>query len=300
MSMRTSHAVRVTDRSGVVSYEDAGRWHSPDALLGWGSVSKVMVAAVARALVADGALAWSSTVTELTGVEAPAQLTLEALIEHRSGLPRLLPEQARMVRDPYRPFTDTRFDAEVLPRLGELAGAVPAEPEYSNLGYAVLTRAIELSQRAPWLGLLRDLVVRPAGLASDAVTLTPGANAVRARGLRGNVLEEWDLSTGPFSGAGGLWASIDTVSTLARTALEPGSLLDPLSGRTSWIDDRPRFWHNGATLRSGGIVVVDVAAGTVIAAHTVGGLPTSNATQAEKLVASLLGEGDAASTGSAS
>ena len=139
-----------------------------------------------------------------------------------------------------------------------------------------------------------------SGLASDAVTLTPGADAVRARGLRGNVLEEWDLSTGPFSGAGGLWASIDTVSTLARTALEPGSLLDPLSGRTSWIDDRPRFWHNGATLRSGGIVVVDVAAGTVIAAHTVGGLPSSNATQAEKLVASLLGEGDAASTGSAS
>ncbi len=288
MSLRTSRAVRVADRAGRVSHEDLGRAHRADALLGWGSVSKVMVAAVARALVADGALAWTTTVTQLTGVAAPGWLTLEALVEHRSGLPRLVPEQARMIRDPYGPFTDARFDDEVVPRLGELAPAVPTDPEYSNLGYAVLTRAIERSQGTPWLELLRDLVVRPAGLAREAVTLTPGADAVRARGLRGNVLEEWDLSTGPFSGAGGLWASIETMSALARTALDPGSLLDPLSGRTAWVDDRPRFWHNGATLRSGGIVVVDVDAGTVTAAHTVGGLPTSNATQAEKLVADLL------------
>lgn len=248
-----------------------------------------MVAAVARALVADDAFEWSTTVAELTGVAAPASLTVEALVEHRSGLPRLLPEQARMIRDPYGSFTDVRFDAEVLPRLGELTGAVTAEPEYSNLGYAVLTPAIESSQGVSWLELLRDLVVRPAGLAGDTVTLAPGADAVRARGLRGNVLEEWDLSTGPFSGVGGLWTSIETMSTLAGTALDPGSLLDPLSGRTAWVDDRPRFWHNGATLRSGGIVVVDLDARTVIAAHTVGGLPTTNATQAEKLVASVLG-----------
>lgn len=291
MSLRTSRAVRVTGRDGAVSHAEHGPWHAADALASWGSVSKVMVAAVARALVESRALAWSTTVAEVTGDAVPDGVTIGALVEHRSGLPRLLPEQARMVRDPYGPYTDARFDDEVLPRLASLVGPVRSEPDYSNLGYAVLTRVLERSQGAPWVELLRDVVVEPAGLPREAVTLTPGPDAVRARGVLGGVLEEWDLSTGPFSGAGGLWASIATMTTLAGTALDPGSLLDPLSGRTAWVDDRPRFWHNGATLRSGGIVVVDVEAGTVTAAHTVGGLPTSNATQAEKLVADLLGRG---------
>ena len=284
----------MTTRNGDLHHADFGRWHSADALACWGSVSKVLLAALTRALVERGNLTWDTTVGELTGMRAPDALTVEALVSHRSGLPRLLPEQARMIRDPYGPFTDERFDAEVLPRLNELAAKPTTESEYSNLGYAVLTRALEIAEGRSWIEMLRELVVVPAGLEPQSVTLDPGttqeqgAAVVRARSLAGRVLDEWDLSTGPFSGAGGLWASIATMSALARTALEPGSPLDPLSGTTAWIAEHPRFWHNGAVMRSGGIVVVDVMAETVTIAHSVGGLPTGNATRAEKLAAAVM------------
>src|SRR5699024_5059059 len=71
VSLRTSRAVRVTGRDGAVSHAEHGPWHAADALASWGSVSKVMVAAVARALVESRALAWSTTVAEVTGDAVP-------------------------------------------------------------------------------------------------------------------------------------------------------------------------------------------------------------------------------------
>lgn len=79
MSLRTSRAVRMTSRDGAVRHAEHGPGHAADALASWGSVSKVMVAAVAR--------------------------------------------------DPYGPYTDARFDDEVLPRLASLVGPVRSEPD---------------------------------------------------------------------------------------------------------------------------------------------------------------------------
>lgn len=118
----------------------------------WASGTKVVTAALVRALVTDGLLDWEARITELLGAPAPDQMTVASLVKHRSGLPRTLPKQRPTSPDPYRQWTNARFDERVLPELVELAGSgTPSEVAYSNLGYAVLARALEIRLERGWL-----------------------------------------------------------------------------------------------------------------------------------------------------
>ena len=246
----------------------------------------MFVAALVRSLVADGTIGWDTTAGDLLGVAAPGTLTVEALVTHRSGLPRLLPGQERS-RDPYGSWTDERFDAEVLPQLGALTGEPGVEPVYSNLAYAVLVRALETGLGAPWIDQLRTRVVEPAGLPGSAVGLLAPDGVVRSRSLTGRALDDWDVSTGPFSGGGGLCSTVPDMVRLLGSALAGTSELDPRRTPHAWEGSAPRWWHRGALLRSGCVLLVDVERKTVVAAHVAGGFPGRGAEDAERAVARL-------------
>ncbi len=146
-----SLAYRIRD-DGELTIEAFGPLHKPDngtePLLEWGSISKTVTAHLAQRLHDAGVIGLDDPVTaSLPQTRLPETVTIRTLAEHTSGLPRLpkgLVATRDEAKDPYAKYTHEYFDREVLPQL-----ALWHNPEkvgtmgYSNLGYAVLTRALE-------------------------------------------------------------------------------------------------------------------------------------------------------------
>lgn len=293
MTLRKSTAAAL-HRPGQEDVTDYGRWHDPATPVAWASVTKLFLAATVRSLVTDGSWTWETPAAELLGVSAPDELTVRALLEHRSGLPRLLPEQSRELIDPYRAWTDERFDEAVLPRLPELITGEPGREEYSNLGYAVLTRALERDQGQGWLDLLRTRVLTPLGVDPLGFSLggsgRDGLDVVLSRSLVGGAQWDWDASAGPFSGAGGLCAPVPLMLRTLVSALEHPSELDPRRTPHAWLAGPDGVYtFRGALMRSGSVVVVQPDTGRVGVAHAVGGMASRGAEHAEAALTRLAG-----------
>lgn len=279
-------------RPGREDLSAYGRWHSPDTPVAWASVTKLFLASTVRALVARDALSWDTCVGDVLHAEAPASLTVRSLVEHRSGLPRLLPEQSRQVIDPYTSWTHEQFDAAVLPRLAALVGESAGEEEYSNLGYALLTRVVESSQQQPWLDLLRALVIEPLGVDPALFTLggsgRDGQPVVLSRSLWGSRQWDWDLATGPFSGAGGLCTTVPAMREALVAALGQPSELDPRRTPHAWVRVREGVYSmHGGLMRCGSVVAVEAGSGKVGVAHAVGGMAGRGAEHAEAALTRL-------------
>lgn len=275
-----------------------GRWHGPTTPVVWGSVTKLFLAGAVAELVARGDLGWDTRVATMlagttpSGVSLPP-ITVRQLVEHTSGLPRLLPEQMKLVQDPYGPYDDSRFDSEVLGRLSDLRNESLADraPQYSNLGYALLARAVTVAQSRPWIDVVRELVVAPAGVDPTEVFVASGQAPrprAQARTLRGKAQRDWNPASGPFSGASGLWASPTIMLDLMRSAIVPGSPLDPRRTPNAWEGEAPRSTVHGAIMRQGGLVLVDTEQDLVAVAHVVGGTPGRASERAEKLLKAAL------------
>lgn len=215
-----------------------------------------------------------------------------SLVEHTAGLPRVLPSQAHAVGDPYAAWTADRVDREVLPELGRLieeSGGRDVDVGYSNLGYAVLTRVVELRTGRPWIELLRERVVTPLGVAAEAVTLDPtglprGVVAQRARAataglerldrpvLRGR----WPVRHAPGHADAAVLrcrrqGRVGPPAIAARMG-RPGPALLPPGGA-----------HALRKCRGG-----DVDTGRIAVAHAVGGLPGRGAHHAQQALTELL------------
>jgi CubicO group peptidase (beta-lactamase class C family) len=125
---------------------------TPETRFSLGSLTKPMVATVAAGLAKEGLLSLedlvATRVPELRGVEWAERATLRDLLANRSGLP---------LREDLE-FGFTRRKDQQLSRLaGDLAEAVPASNvwSYSNVGWCLLGRAIEVAAAAPWEDVMR-------------------------------------------------------------------------------------------------------------------------------------------------
>ena len=158
--------VAIVDRSGVRAIGAAGtRGADAGALacddrMHLGSCTKAFTATLAAVLVADGTLRWNSTVGEVfaradegarDAIDAGwRETTLEELLRHRGGAPAA-PDRG----DWMRAFACT--DAPEACRAAFVAAMLarpPAQPRgtpvYSNQGYALAGRMIELAGGAPY------------------------------------------------------------------------------------------------------------------------------------------------------
>lgn len=138
-----------------------------------GSCTKSMTATLCAILIEQGKLKWNTTIAEsfpeLADKIRPEYraVTLEQLLNHRSGLPE-----------------DRQPDAVVWPRILSLTGplkeqrhalveivlqqastAAPgAKHQYSNDGYAVVGAMCEQATGRPWEDLMRELLFEPLGM----------------------------------------------------------------------------------------------------------------------------------------
>ncbi len=270
MSRRTSVAALLLGDDGE-RWEVSG-WHAADSPVRWGSVSKVLTAGLAHAIVERGTWAWDTRVEEV--LDSTSSITVAELVRHRSGLPRTAPGQNRELLDPYRRWTRERFDHDVLPELDVLVDQHRrVVGEYSNLGYAVLTRMLE-EVGGPWIEQVRRELVEPAGLDPTAFDVARATGerdeVVEALSIWSHPLDEWVVGDGPFVGAAGLVAPLRDVAELVRRTAD-GGFLDPRHQPHAWRVEGDLALHTGALMRSGAVVAWRPDTRTVGVASAVGG-----------------------------
>ncbi|ROR95914.1 beta-lactamase [Salana multivorans] len=262
-----SVAYRLRD-GGTVTAEKFGRLHQGAPMLEWGSITKTVTARIAEQLDQAATLDLSAPVAEyLPESQLPETVDVRSLVTHTSGLPRL-PEgiitNLVELRDPYAKYTTAYFDAEVLPTLaGQHTGTVGSF-DYSNLGYAVLTRLLEVVTGRDWWTLATDEVFAPLRIAE--VTITPPPDRVPVlRTWTGSVRQQWK-DTGPFIGAGGVHGTFDALEQYATAVARHTLGKKPLG----WMDDPLLWWHNGHNRDHGAFIGISHDGSRVITVHTLG------------------------------
>ena len=202
---------------------------TPDSLFQIGSITKVWTATMILQLADDGRLSLDTTVSQaLPGVrlgqpDASAHVTIRHLLTHTSGIDGDI-------------FTDTgRGDDCVERYVGELAQAARLFPpgaaySYSNSGFVLLGRIIEVLDGREWDTSLRERLIGPLGL-EQTVTLPEqailhrAATGHRQRPRQDVPVSVWGLprSVGP---AGLITASARDVLAFARLHLDAGAVPD--------------------------------------------------------------------------
>ncbi len=233
-----------------------------------GSVTKGLTGLLYRDAVERGEVAPDTTLGELLPLQGTevAAVTVGSLAVHRSGLPGLPPAARPWLRGLSSELRGTNPYGDTLPALLDQVRSVevgPPRPRYSNLGFQLLGHAVAAGAGLPYAELLRSRLAEPLGV-TLAVPATPAELSPEA--LVGT--DRWGRQVEPWTGealapAGGVRATIDTMTTLVRALLDGsapgGSALDPvepLAGPSvrigaGWVvlerGQRTVTWHNGAT-----------------------------------------------------
>lgn len=230
--------------------------HDADRFVQLGSLSKVVTGTVLTRLADQGVTDLDAPLEDcLTEVPRGTGITLRHLAEHTSGLPRLPPDDTGPAEDPYADFTDHALEA-LLRDLDRVTTKRPgAAEEYSNLGYAVLGRALTEVSGRTYQQLVDQCVLAPLDLAEGAVTASPPADRrLVARTLFGRPRAPWTL-TGPILPSGGLWSTPRTMATVLV-----GLLIDRRLGppAPTWRrGNSSTLWHNGATRGASAVAVAN-------------------------------------------
>ena len=234
-----------------------------------GSISKAVTGLLYADALARGEVTRTSTLGQFLDLDdSPAAgLDLDAVSQHRSGLPRLPPHSQTFRKTIALWRHGTNPYGENVPELLDHARGVKLRKprvSYSNLGFELLGHALASAAGTTYAELVRTRIVEPLGLRETYVPaspdeLRPGAQIGRSK--RGRIRQPWTgAALGP---AGGIRSSIRDLAALISAllngtapglgALEPTA---PLGSRAhigaGWVilgaqRDHPVAWHNGGT-----------------------------------------------------
>jgi CubicO group peptidase (beta-lactamase class C family) len=213
-------AVRLTRGLGVASLE-SGAPVTPETLFRVGSVTKMVTAATALALVDDGRLRVEARVQEfLTGLPpAFGELTLHQLLSQTSGL---LDEPAESGA-----LEESALEAYVRSWSPQRAALPPGVAfSYSNPGYDLLGLVLQAAARRPYADLVGDRLLAPLGMTRS--TFRPGmamthplAVGHRDHGGRTEAVRPMGDDTRHWP-AGFLFSSASDVAKLVQAILDGG------------------------------------------------------------------------------
>ena len=226
-----------------------------------GSITKVFTAITLAKLVEDGRLKLDDPVSKCFPKDAniPPNITFKHLATHSSGLPRLPANFFAVVSNSANPYV--LYKKEHLYEYFRTAKNLktPGEPSgYSNLGFGLLGRALELCAGKPYDTLVRESVLKPLGMQNTTITST---NVIPGYGPKGKPTSNWDFDV--MAPAGALRSNAEDMLKFLRANLNPDQtpiaaalrLCQKPHGRNcglAWqfqttFQGLTLIWHNGGT-----------------------------------------------------
>lgn len=200
----------------------------PDHVFRIGSITKQFTAVGILMLAQEGELSLDDEITEYLP-DYPTRghrITVEHLLHHTSGIRSYtgMPEYRAMMRE------DVELDSLIAGFRDEPLDFAPGEDwSYSNSGYVLLGKILEVASGEDYADFVRERIFEPAGMTDsyygDASRIIPGRAEGYARTDDGWRNAEYLSMTLPHA-AGAL---LSTVDDLARWygALESGDLVEP-------------------------------------------------------------------------
>ena len=154
-------AIQIVSANGLAD-RSTGRRNTAETRFNLGSINKTFTAIAAAQLIQQGRLSLDDTlakyIPDYPNREAAAKITIRDLVTHRSGI---------------APFVRADFgDAATAAEMAKVAGSKPqafepgARQEYSNGGYVVLGRIVEVVSGQSYATYVSDHIYRPAGMTS--------------------------------------------------------------------------------------------------------------------------------------
>jgi D-alanyl-D-alanine-carboxypeptidase/D-alanyl-D-alanine-endopeptidase len=195
-------------------YGDAGN-HSPpraDTLFGIGSITKTLTATVLAFADQEGRMHLDDPLARYAppGFRVPEfngqPILLAHLAQHTSGLPRMVPDPA----SPMPPERLWRFTSNY-----QLPHAPGEQFLYSNLGFALLARAMVRQLNASEDELYARIITGPLGLHDTAIELTAAQRTRLAEGFRANGQPAPEFGPG-FPAMAGAGAARSTLNDMMR------------------------------------------------------------------------------------
>ena len=195
---------------------DADRPPDRNTLLRIGSITKVFTGAVLASLVADRVVNFTDPLQQRLGwdVKIPSKegkhIRLIDLVTHASGLPREIERAPSPREDPFRSLTKEAFVRNL--QGDALLFAPGTGALYSNFAFDLLAQALANAAGRSYEDLLRERVLKPAGLAATA--FAPGAEQL-GRLMPGHDFDGTPLPNVPTAammvGSGGLYSTADDI-----------------------------------------------------------------------------------------
>jgi CubicO group peptidase (beta-lactamase class C family) len=196
------------------------------------------------------------------------EITLESLATHTSGLPRLPENLFTTVKDQQNPYanytTKDLYDGLAAVKLKSEPGK---KSEYSNYGYGLLGKILELKTGKSYETLIQENICDPLGLTNTATQvsaqqkerLTPGHNP------KGGIVPNWDFDA--LAGCGAIRSDADDLLKFVEANLDrTNSGIYKVLNETQknhfktftggiglgWqieneIEEMTLHWHNGGT-----------------------------------------------------
>jgi CubicO group peptidase (beta-lactamase class C family) len=240
---------------------------TPASVFRVASLTKSFTRVLAGVLAERGVLELDAPIARwLPDFPAAEALTMRMLLDHRAGVPNVNS----------LPYDEEALAQGSLPALVEAIARLPLDfapgsaRRYSNGGYAVATRVLELAGGGDYATLLRAEVLDPVGLAHTRHEADSDVVPGRARGYApspvafGRTVHAAFQEMATKTGGGSL---VSTADDLHRWALALGA--HPVLSPRSWAELFPAgdTWtmtgrspgYNAALLREDGIVVVVLA-----------------------------------------
>jgi CubicO group peptidase (beta-lactamase class C family) len=243
-----------------------------DTIFEIGSLTKPITQAVFADMVARGEVSPSDPISRYlpSGVRTPTEggreITLQHLVEHTSGLPRMPDDYPAEGND----YSVERLHAFLgryrLPR------APGAQREYSNVGYGLLAHLLARRAGMSFAELVRRRITGPLRMSRTYFT-TPQAlrEGAVAQGHDVNLMPHPATQLGPaIAGSGGLKSTINDMLRFLSASMGLAGRQVPTWGRLQDVRGRQLIAHDGSTAGFAGYMAWDPARrrGVVILANS--------------------------------
>jgi serine-type D-Ala-D-Ala carboxypeptidase/endopeptidase len=196
--------------------DEVDRAPDGDTLMRVGSITKVFTGTVLAGLVADGTVRLTDPLDKHLNWDVPVpardgrSIRLIDLVTHTSGLPREIERPPSPPDDPMRTLTKDEFIANL--KQDRLLFTPGTGALYSNLAFDLLAASLSSAAKRPYEDLLRERVLRPAGLTATSFSLTEAqpSNLMQGHDFDGSPLPV--VPTSPMAvGSGGLYSSTNDI-----------------------------------------------------------------------------------------